>query len=49
MDVVGDSGDSNTVDGTQVGTDDGNSIEDLTGTLKSNGPTQITVENGGGL
>lgn len=49
VDVVGDSGDSNTVEGTQVGTDDGNSIEDLTGTLKSNGPTQITVENGGGL
>ncbi|KAK4302059.1 hypothetical protein Pmani_025841 [Petrolisthes manimaculis] len=49
VDVVGDSGDSSNVDGTQVEGEIINDLEDVTGTLKASGPTQITLQNGVGL
>lgn len=49
VDVVGDSGDSSNVDGTQVEGEIINDLDDVTGTLKSSGPTQITLQNGVGL
>lgn len=49
VDVVGDSGDSNTLDGTRLTADDTDALEDVAATLKTNGPTQITVQNGLGL
>lgn len=49
VDVVGDSGDSNTLEGARITPDDGDGLEDVTTTLKTNGPAQITVQNGLGL
>lgn len=50
VDVVGDSGDSINVDVTHDGENtQGESLEDVTGSLKANGLTPITVHNGVGL
>lgn len=50
VDVVGDSGDSINVDGTHDGANSqGESLDDVTGSLKANGLTPITVHNGVGL
>lgn len=46
VDVVGDSGDSVNVEGANS---QGESLEDVTGSLKTNGLTPITVHNGVGL
>lgn len=50
VDVVGDSGDSSNIDGTGDETNGrGESLDDVAGSLKAGGPTQITVHNGVGL
>lgn len=50
VDVVGDSGDSISVEVTRDGaSSQGESLEDVTGSLKANGLTPITVHNGVGL
>lgn len=50
VDVVGDSGDSTNVDGThEEANSQGESLEDVTGSLKANGLTPLTVHNGVGL
>ena len=50
VDVVGDSGDSSNIDGNDDEANGrGESLEDVGGSLKASGPTQITVHNGVGL
>lgn len=49
VDVVGDSGDSNTIEATQLTREEDGLQEVTTTTLKTNGPAQISVQNGLGL